>query len=830
MKRYLSLLLICIFIITAVFTNNVSAESKILKTFKDDSQSQIVTIEKGNRAQLWFKVTAPFSEVSIEFAKRCNGKNVAVANIYKWDSNSVATRQTEPIASTRLNAWEASDCITVMKDGGFEAGEYFLDVYAQEGKFYVTKYIGSVFGAKYCYNDTYTPGSIKGYVKFSDEAGKFTTTSNMTGFSYVPAPEQTGIQPDSNIAIMGVDPTKFAAIDDLGRTVEGYSDVGEGKDKVVGMFYWTWHDTAHKSNKPINITQLMEDYPELKKDYHNPLWKEYTGMNFWNEPLFGFYARTDKYVLRKHAEMLANAGVDFVLFDCTNGDYVWKEGYMALLETWAEAREQGVKTPQVSFMLQFGFSENTVSSIKQLYDDLYSKNLYKDLWFYWEGKPLIMGHGSGLSDNDPLEYQLKNYFTFRGGVASYFGGDGDDTQWGWLHVYPQAAYKNSDGTVEMTTVGVAQNANYQTMSLSAMNSGYNMGRSFTMQPDYSYTYSYRGEKITVDSTIKDSMLYGLNIQEQWDYAISLDPEIIFVTGWNEWVMGRYEEWCGVQNGFPDQYDDENSRDIEPSKGALKDHYYYQLVSNIRRFKGASKPDSQLKPKTIDISKGAEQWQDNNIISYNYYTNNTYARNAEGYLGYKYVSEGTRNDIRTAKVSYDKTNLYFYVETVQDLSPYTDPDWMRLLLDTKKATEKSKDWEEFEYILNRENPSADYMTLERSTGDWNWQEVGKVSYTVSKNVLQVKIPRKMLGLEKEVTFNFKWCDNNLRDGDIMELYTEGSAAPGGRFVFQFTNKEIPDYNDKTYGFVEYAFIIASSISIITMGIAVFIIAKRKILHR
>ena len=65
---------------------------------------------------------------------------------------------------------------------------------------------------------------------------------------------------------------------------------------------------------------------------------------------------------------------------------------------------------------------------------------------------------------------------------------------------------------------------------------------------------------------------------------------------------------------------------------------------------------------------------------------------------------------------------------------------------------------------------------------------------------------------------------------MELYTEGSAAPGGRFVFQFTNKEIPDYNDKTYGFVEYAFIIASSVSIITMGIAVFIIAKRKILHR
>src|SRR5271166_2777688 len=38
--------------------------------------------------------------------------------------------------------------------------------------------------------------------------------------------------------------------------------------------------------------------------------------------------------------------------------------------------------------------------------------------------------------------------------------------------------------------------------------------------------------------------------------------------------------------FVDEFDAEFSRDIEPMKGAHGDNYYYQLVANIRRFKGA----------------------------------------------------------------------------------------------------------------------------------------------------------------------------------------------------------------------------------------------------
>jgi len=823
LKRSLCFILATICVLT-LFSVNVNAESKTLNTYRE-SEVETVNIAEGGRAQLQFKVSGSFTSVGINAAKSNRGKSVIVATLYKWDKNSITSRRGTPIASKEIDLWEADQLISLEFDKPLDAGEYFYDLYVKSGSFTVYQYKGNVVGAKNCYNDKFYLGSIKGQIVLSDTNGGFELTSEMTDFPVDYAPPESQIAADSNIAIMGVDPTKFAAIDDLGRTVDGYSQTGPQKDKIVGMFYWTWHDTRHRYDRPINITQLMEQHPELKKDFHHTLWNNYVGMNFWNEPLFGFYARTDKYVLRKHAEMLANAGVDFVLFDCTNGSFLWEDGYMTLLETWSEAREQGVKTPQVAFMLQFAYSGNTLTSLAGLYENLYSKNLYQDLWFYWEGKPLIMAHSSGLEESDPYQYQLLNYFTFRAGMPSYFREDMTDDSWGWLHVYPQALYKNDDGSVEMTTVGVAQNADYEKMELSAMNGDHNMGRSFTMQRGYSYSYAYRGEKIKVDKSIENSLLYGLNFQEQWDYAISVDPEIIFVTGWNEWVMGRFEEWCGVHNAFPDQYDDANSRDIEPSKGILKDHYYYQLVSNIRRFKGASKPDSQTTAKTIDITQGADQWQDSNIISYNYYTNNTYERNTAGYVGYTYTNEGTRNDIKTTKVSYDKDNVYFYVETVNALSPYTDTNWMRLLLDTQVATSDSKDWEEFEYILNRNNPTASEMVLERSTGDWNWEEVGKVSYTVQGNIMQVAVPRSMLGMTDRVTFNFKWCDNNLSTGDIMDVYTDGTAVPGGRFVFQFTSEEIPDFGEKA-GISWYVIVIIAVGVVVIAAATVFVILKSR----
>ena len=38
----------------------------------------------------------------------------------------------------------------------------------------------------------------------------------------------------------------------------------------------------------------------------------------------------------------------------------------------------------------------------------------------------------------------------------------------------------------------------------------------------------------------DTTDLGIAFSEQWEYAIELDPDVIMVTGWNEFTMGRWE--------------------------------------------------------------------------------------------------------------------------------------------------------------------------------------------------------------------------------------------------------------------------------------------------
>lgn len=628
-----------------------------------------------------------------------------------------------------------------------------------------------------------------------------------------------------------VDPTQWVAVDGLGRKLPTNNEVkGIKEGKYVGIFYWTWHYNF-VSNTPHNITEIMKEHPEIKYDYKNKLWSKYSaGSYFWNEPIYGYYTSIDKYVLRKQAEMLADAGVDFVAFDCTNGSFTWEPAYMAVCEVWSEAREQGVKTPQIIFMLNFGSTADTITSLKSIYKKLYKEEKYKDLWFYWEGKPLIMAHPEKLNQSVPLEKEIFDFFTWRRNVASYFEKDKDDRYWGWLHIHPQAVYKNADGTVEQVTVGIAQNADYVKMELSAMNGEHNMGRSYT-NGEYSYSYTYRGKTINVDKNIENSMFYGLNFQQQWDFAIEQDPEIVFVTGWNEWIMGRFEVWQGVPNAFPDQFDDENSRDIEPSKGLLKDYYYYQLIDNIRRFKGANPINYAKEGITIDINGDLSQWDNPSIISYDHYSKNTYERKQRGWGKLKYENYTMRNDIINTKVTYDDNNIYFYVKTLNNLTPHTDNAWMRLFLDTSEATENSVDWEEIEYVINRTSPSDTEAVLEKSTGGWNWEEVGKVKYKVTDNVLQIEVTRKMLGFEKgkAINFNFKWSDN-MQEDDIMDFYVNGDVAPGGRLMFPFRDEKAHEAEKDKGGLINQLklslIIFAGTGVVLIAGIATAVIISKK----
>ena len=590
-----------------------------------------------------------------------------------------------------------------------------------------------------------------------------------------------------SVSALEVKPTTWTAVDGLGRTLSPNSETsGKKQDKFVGMFYWTWHYPWTHDHEAITTGSVLDKFPEALNDFEHPAWGgTYSGRPyFWDEPLYGFYSDLDEYVLRKHAELLADADIDVVIFDCTNGTLTFEEGYEQLFKVWTEAKAEGVDVPQVAFILNFAGGEDTRTQLRQLYNDVYSQGRYEDLWFMWEGKPLVMAKHRCLNLFDKTDREIYNFFTFRANESTYFASDFSffsDT-WGWCSDFEQTLFgKRLNGSVEQICVSVAQNANE--FGLNAMNcsEGTVQGRAFA-DGNYSYTYNYAGKDITVNSKTENAHFYGINFQQQWDYAIEKNPDFIFVTGFNEWIAGRFDMWSGTENAFPDQFSPEYSRDIEPSKGELKDYFYYQLVENVRRYKGTDYlPENDAK-KTIDINGDISQWESVKP-EYNHYTGSTRNRDNNGWMGKHYTNNTMRNDIVKAKVAYDDEKVYFYVETKDNLTPSTDDAWMRLFVDTDTSG-ISENWEGFEFVINRNSPENGKVTIEKSTGGWSFEKVAEGEIFVKENVLQISVARSVLGLtEKDVKFNFKWSDN-MQEDDIMDFYTNGDVAPGGRFCFVF----------------------------------------------
>ncbi|MBQ4112746.1 MAG: hypothetical protein IJD38_08115, partial [Clostridia bacterium] len=468
-------------------------------------------------------------------------------------------------------------------------------------------------------------------------------------------------------------------------------------------------------------------------------------------------------------------------------------GYTSLMNTWSDAMADGVKTPKVSFMLPFWDKEYTRTQVQMLYLDIFRQNKWPELWFYWDRKPMLMAMGDSFNAAASLtDKEISSFFTFRPGQPGYLVEKTEYATWGWLSMYPQELYyKNQKeqkaGTVEQMTVGIAQNHDYQHHLLAAMSGNHITGRSYTT--DYENRFEVEGA---------EASKWGYNFAQQWEYALEVNPKVVFVTGWNEWIAGRYEKWpedegnpAAVENAFPDQFIDEFSRDIEPTKGALQDHYYYQLVNFVRRFKGARPIPTPTGKATIDLAKGVDQWVSVGPY-YAAYIGNTDDRDAKGYGEYHYTETSGRNDIIGAKIARDGEFVYFLVECNENITPYTDSLWMNLYIDTDQT---KQGWNTFEFVVNKSAASEKTLVLEKFTADNDYsktEKVADVEYKLDGKFMTVKIAKSDLGLSgDDYTVNFAWTDNvhdegdySKFSGDILDFYISGDVAPGGRFKYSY----------------------------------------------
>ncbi len=747
-------------------------ESSDIRILYNDSDKGEALLLSGSYA-IQFRVASAFRQVAFYIKKAVSTKSELTLSLYAWNTNYGTTVRGTPLRTTKLEGFGADTWLTLdAADSPMPEGEYLLMIHDISDRVYGTFSENSKENTRLYEGASPLQGSLMSRVQLQ-EAG----TAPLGSIS------------DSQNQYVAL-PDTWTATDGLGRTLPTAQNTRETQEKFVGIFFHTWH-SSFSNNTSANIPDILAQNPGVR-DFSTIDWgKKFS--YFWNEPIYGFYDGKDPWVLRKQAEMLANAGVDVVIFDNTNGTDIFREGLLALLETFAQARADGVKTPQISFLLpMFGPYQDTANQLRQLYELIYSKGRYQDLWFYWKGKPLMMGCPDALDTSDPTDAAILDFFTYRpanpayredsaqiydedGNVVTYIYPPENHICWQWITTYPSVVARNPDGTAEQVCVSIAQNWSKE-QGLTPMSSD---------KVEQLFGRSYSG-KLGQQDTRENAMLYGVNFADQWEFALEVDPEFVFITGWNEWRAGLNEEIWGYQNAFADTFDDEHSRDIEPSTGPLKDHYYYQMVSFIRQFKGVRDTPVASDPKTIDLASGEDQWADVGPY-FAAYPGNTGDRDHKGYDKYYYTDETGRNDILGAKVARDDQYLYFMVETVRDLSPSSDPAWMRLFLDVKGQS--SENWETFDYVVNRTAP-GEQAVLERSTGGWNWEQVGLVDYNVTGNRLELKIPKAMLGLEgDQFALNFKWSDNMQEDGNVMDFYNHGDVAPGGRFKYHYTTTSV-----------------------------------------
>ena len=561
----------------------------------------------------------------------------------------------------------------------------------------------------------------------------------------------------------------LAGVDALGRKIE---PIDGTNGKTVGMFYFVWHGQHGRYPEPLDISKVLENNPAavFDKDYIGS--DSVTGaLHYWAEPLYGYYDSTDEWVIRKHMEMLAFAGVDYIALDATNAD-TYDAVWMVIARVMQEMSDDGMDHPKLVF---YTHNTNTpaYTKVQHLYEIFYSRKLYPDSWYMKDGKPVIISLSEQLKEYVP---EMLDYFYIRESQFHNEHYKADGVPWIDFNTPPRL----HNGTV---SISVAQN-----------NTGGRFSDAYYF--DNRYLAKGRGWNSEDGYDYPDEKNYsGANFQEQWDQAIDLGATEAFILGWNQWSAQKYPEGDYVY--YADEFNLEYSTDIEPMKGGYEDNYYMQLVQNIRRFKASGTSYPGVKTvKTIDMDGGFEQWED--VPGYLDMKKDSISRNCTASYEAIYEDYSDRNDITTVKIAHDSDNLYVYAECADDiieektfdenfsadLLPKQDENWMNLYIGTEETV---KDFGGFGYLVNRKPQGDGTTSLERIGKDFKPDSLGTAEYRVSGKTIVYKIPRALLGLGSGTEIpqlTVKVADCLQDQNDVMDFYFSGDCAPIGRLGYSY----------------------------------------------
>lgn len=180
--------------------------------------------------------------------------------------------------------------------------------------------------------------------------------------------------------------------DEYGRTIPAVSAEKEGRE--VGIFYFLWLGQHMSHDTPIyDIRNLRAELGDDVFFHQNLPTSPESAFHWWSEPLYGYYNSLNEWVIRRHMEMLTEAGIDFLCFDTTNSP-IYEEVATMVMKVISELRAEGWDAPQVTWMTH----TCSISTTRKIYNAFYKTNLYPDAWYCVDGKPMIITYTTEADD------------------------------------------------------------------------------------------------------------------------------------------------------------------------------------------------------------------------------------------------------------------------------------------------------------------------------------------------------------------------------------------------------------------------------------------------
>ena len=285
----------------------------------------------------------------------------------------------------------------------------------------------------------------------------------------------------------------------------------------------------------------------------------------WDLPMLGQYRSEDEDIIYQHGVWLANAGVDFVFVDWSNNinydpetmrkardDFrTIEESTELLFKVWSTIPG----APKICIFTGPGHVQEQADCLAngrmkakndQIYETFVADPEYGKMYYYYEGKPLLICYGATPSfASSPDEY-VDDRFTIRW-MTGYVGQQGNlhdketkvsSFHWSWEERGAQTFAVHNGRPEAMTVVAAWRKQGKEG------GAGY------------------------IPAGLRDG---GNTFKKQWQRADLIGPKFALIVSFNEWSLGE-------------QVSFENSKDIEPS-AQLGSLYLDIMAEQIKKFKG-----------------------------------------------------------------------------------------------------------------------------------------------------------------------------------------------------------------------------------------------------